>query len=235
MAWRVQSLCEGPVVLNDLGLIFTKGSIRDLDVIGREHAEKSNDIKLALQKGWLRELEKSPSPGAPDSANGLGQEVVDQLQATAQKAEEAATQAQKISESQNALIEKLEANNAKLQEQLSQQQQHMQAQGEHAEALVAKSEDILQEVRNFIEKSPLDAKVLAEALKNIQAERALIKGEKEHLMSSGDSEAEISLKTKILDLKDQKLEKNAEQIGKSISGSVEDIDDLLEDMDELGI
>ena len=53
--------------------------------------------------------------------------------------------------------------------------------------------------------------------------------------SSGDSESEIKARSRILDLKDKKLEKNASDIGKSITKSADDIDDTLDALDALGL
>lgn len=222
MTWRVQSLNEGPLVLGDIGLTFRKNDIRDLDLIGREHAEGSNDIRIALDKGWLKELEKGPSPaGAGSGSVGVPQEVVDKLSAAAERAE-------KTANAQSELIDKLEGSNRRLEEQLRIQQEKMAQQDN-------KTDGVVEEVRAYLEKDPLGIKVLKETLENIAAERGVIANEKAELKSSGDSEAEISAKDKILNLRDKKLEKNAESIGKTIAGSADDIDDLLGDLDALGI
>lgn len=234
MVWRVQSLCEGPVVLNDIGFTFIKGGIRDLDLIGRENAEKSNDIKLALQKGWIKTLQKDPST----PSGGIDQAILDKLQESSIKATAAAVQAEKTAASQADMIgrleeskAKLEENNSKLQAQIEVQQTKLEAQQAQMSELVDKSNQILSEVRAFVEKSPIDARVMAEALRNIKIERTDLHG----MISTGDSATEIEAKQKILRMRDEKLKKNADNIGKAISKTAEDIDDTLEALDALGI
>lgn len=222
MPWRVQSVSEGPVCLSDIGINFRKGDIMDLDLLGREHAESSNDIKLALQKGWIREIEKTP---APSGKTDIDPELVEKLSSAAQRADAAANAMEEqkaVMDGQRSAIERLEASNEKLQEQLS-------AQGQRGDA------DVLSEVRKYLENDPLGIKVLKETLENIQLERGQIAEQKKSLHSSGDSETEIEAKERILKMRDEKLEKNAEKVGKTISESSEGIDDLLGDMDALGI
>lgn len=220
MPWRVQSVSEGPLVLSDIGLTFRKGDIRDLDLIGRENAERSNDIKYALIKGWLVELEKGPGPDKP-AATGVDPAVVAQLSAAAQKADQTVT--------------KLEQSNQKLQEQLKIQSEKLDQQEKHNAEVMAKADMVLEEVKTFFHNNPLDIRVFKEALENIKVERSEIKDAREVLKDSGDSEAEIAARDRILKLKDEKLEKNAGDIGKSISKSADDIDQALDAMDELGI
>ena len=159
MAWRIQSMSEGPVILSDLGLTFTKGSIRDLDVDpGRVNAEQSMDIKLALQKGWVKQLEKSPYKPTQTPGSSIDPDVIDKLQETAQKAENAALQAEKVSLAQTSMMDKLEENNIKLQDKIQKQQEELVKQQAQNATLVSKSEQILLEVKSFIKESgPMDA------------------------------------------------------------------------------
>lgn len=229
MVWRVQSVSEGPVVLNDIGFIFTKGAIRDLDLIGRENAEKSNDIKLALQKGWLKELEKSGRPSLPESP-ALDSGLIDKLNESINKANATVAQTEQVSAAQQAMIAKLEENNSKLQAQLQAQQQKLDNQETQMSVLVSKSDAILAEVKALFDKDPIGTRTMLEALKNIKSERADIK---EAMETTGDSEQEIAASHKILEMRDKKLEKNADQIGKSLSKDSESLDDMVDDLDEI--
>ena len=220
MSWRVKSMMEGPVVLADLGMTFTKGQIRDLDLVGREHAEKSNDIRIALTKGWLAELNKDPSPVREDVSKGL-KEVAEKVAGNAERA--MAAQAQ--------VIAKLEDQNRRLAEQLERQ---AEKDGQQSEIL-DKTTRILDEIRAFADRDPVLLKSLREAMENIKSERAVIAEEKAELGASGESQAEIEAHERILQLKDGKLEKNFEDIGKSISKEADSVDDALAAMDELGL
>ena len=58
MAWIIQSNSEGPVIIADIGLTFSAKQIKNVDLIGRHNAEQSNDLKLMIQKGFLKEIKK---------------------------------------------------------------------------------------------------------------------------------------------------------------------------------
>jgi hypothetical protein len=211
---------EGPVILADLGLTFTKGQIRDLDLMGRENAEKSNDIRIALTKGWLAELNKDPSPAArPDVAEGIRQ-----------AAERVAGDAERAMAAQRGVIEKLEDQNRKLAEQLERQAKN---EGRQAEIL-DKTTRILAEVKSFAERDPVLLRSLKETMENIVSERTSIREASEEAKSSGVSEKEIEAQERILKLRDQKLEKNFEQIGKTISKEADSVEDALSALDQLG-
>lgn len=211
MAWVIQSQNEGPLHLADIGIMLLKGQMRDLDLIGRENAERSNDIKLALQKLWIKTIRKDPYT---NGGSTMSPQVVQGLQEATAKATEAAKAAISVAED-------LKTRNVQLQGQLNEQKKQ--------------SDKILTELRAFADAHPLHLRTILEAIKNAQFERAQIATEKAATPSDDMTEGEMKARDKILELKDKKLEKNIENLGKTISASSEDVTDVLDQLDELGI
>ena len=221
MAWEIVSTMAGPVELSDLGIILTKSCPRrDLDLIGRENAERSNDVRLALAKGWIRTIRKDATSR---EVGGVSPQVVQELQEATKRVNEAAqahADVVKQLDDRNARLEELEDRNKKLEQSLQEQK--------------GKQEEILAEVRAFAGTFPLGIKTIKEAMKNAQVERAAIASEKEKL-SEADSEADLKATVKIMAAKDKKLEKNLDKMGKTVSGSAEDVKDVLDAMDALDL
>lgn len=211
MAWVIQSQNEGPLHLADIGIMLLKGQMRDLDLIGRENAERSNDIKLALQKLWIKTIRKDPYTNGGGS---MSPQVVQGLQEATVKAAEAAKAAISVAED-------LRTRNVQLEGQLNEQKKQ--------------SDKILSELRAFADAHPLHLKTILEAIKNAQVERVHIAEERKVAPADDMTEGEMKARDKILELKDKKLEKNIENLGKTISASSEDVTDVLDQLDELGI
>jgi DNA repair exonuclease SbcCD ATPase subunit len=215
-------MSEGPVILSDVGMTFTRGQIRDLDLIGRENAEKSNDIKLALMKGWVKELRKDPR----SSSSGLDPKVVQDMQDATAKTNQVAAKLEQVAADQKQAIGKLEESNKRLEEELK-------AQKEQNAAVLSNTERLMVKMQEMIDQDPLRMKAIKEALENIQVERADIASQRDAL--SGDSETEIKASEKILQMRDKKLQKNYEGLGKTIIQTPDSIQDALDAMDTLGI
>lgn len=232
MAWVIQSVMEGPVCLDDIGINLTKGQFRDLDLIGRENAERSNAVKLALAKCWIRTVKKDASTSG---GGGVSPEVVEAITDATSKINEATS-------ANTELVRRLEERNKELERQLEEQRkrfdEQLAEQRQHNDNVVANANKVLDEVRSFSEKFPLEIRTIGEAMRNIQVERANVAEEKSSLAAlaaSGHSEAEIKAQEKILSLKDKKLEKNFKELGKTVSASATDVNDALDALDELGI
>lgn len=222
---------EGPLNIADMGLAFMKGQIRDLDLVGRENAERSSDIKLALMKGWLRELEKGPSA----SPAGLDPAVVDNLAQAAQKASDMAAQASETVAAQSNMISRLEETNSRLEAQLTKYEEDSRLKERQQAELLEKTQRILEEVRAYNERDPLTLRTIKEALRNIQAEKKEVRARTDGLESDGTSDGEIEAHQKILSLKEKTLDKNFEDLGKSVSKEANSVEDALDALDELGI
>lgn len=214
MSWVVQSASEGPVILSDIGMTFTKGQIRDLDIIGRENADRSNDIKLALAKGWIRELKKDAHSGA----GALDPRLLEGLKETATKANDAVAKMEQAASEQRQTIQKLE--------------EELRAQKEQN---TSNTERLMAKMQEMIDHNPLHIKAIKETLENIQSERGAISRKREEMIEPGHSEAEIKANEKILQMRDKKLQKNYEELGKTITQAPNDIQDALDALDKLGI
>lgn len=215
MAWIVQSMTEGPLCITDVGITMTKGQLRDLDLIGRDNAERSNDIKVLLLKGFLRTVRKDASP----SISSADPKIIEQLKEAAEMANKA-----------NQQLETANANNAALQQQLAEQKKK-------TEEAVDISKKVLEELRAFAEHDPLGIRTIKKALENIQAEKGQVVKEIAESRKAPEPVSDRELKTheQILRAKERKLEKNFKELGKTVSKSAEDIDDLVDAMDEEGI
>ena len=218
MSWIVQNMCEGPLCITDVGITMNgKGQLRDLDLIGRDNAERSNDIKLLLQKGFVRTVRKdaAPSVSAPPDPK-----LMEQLKTTAEMATKA----------NEALIMASQQNTA-LQQQLDDQRK------QNSETMdLAKK--ILEEVRGFAKAEPLDVRVIKEALDNIKAEKLHVArqiAEVEEAKPKDITDRELEAHEKILKVKEKKLEKNFQELGHTISKSAEDVDDVLGALEDEGI
>jgi len=201
MAWLIQSNSEGPVIIADIGLTFTARQIKNVDLIGRHNAEQSNELKLMIQKSFLKEIKKDASE------DGVTSQVIQQFNATV--------------EAQSTKIEALEEQNQEMKKQ--------------NEDLHTKIDKVLSEVQAFALKFPMDARTIAAAMRNIEAERGHIAQRRAEFPSSGESEAEIKTHDKILAMKEKKLEKNVKNLGSTISESANDYKDALDALDELDI
>jgi hypothetical protein len=66
------------------------------------------------------------------------------------------------------------------------------------------------------------------------AERAQIAGKREELAFEADAKADLKAHSILADAKDRKLQKNMDNIAKTVSGAG-DINEVLDAMDELGL
>jgi len=217
MAWIVQSMTEGPLCITDVGITMTKGQLRDLDLIGRDNAERSNDIKVLMLKGFLRTVRKDASP----SASSADPKILEQLKEAAEMANKA-----------NKQLEAANANNEALHKELAEQKKK-------TEEAIDISKRVLKEVQAFAAEDPLGIRTIKKALENIQVEKVRVAKE---IADAGArktpepvSERELKAHEQILKAKEKKLEKNYKELGNTVSKSAENIDDLVDAMDEEGI
>lgn len=223
MSWMIQSMNEGPIILSDVGITMTRGQIRDLDLIGRENAERSNDIKLALMKGWIKELRKDAH-----SASGIDPKIVQQMQEAASKANHVAEQLEQVTADQKQTIGKLEESNKRLGEEL-------EAQKATTAEVLSNTKQLMTKMQEMIDQDPLRMRAIKEAIANIKVEQVAVSKEQKELAASGDSEAEIKAREKILQMKEKKLKKNYDDIGRTMTDDSSQIDEALDALDSLGI
>ena len=217
MGWIIKNRHAGPVEIRDLSVWFQGLQIRDLDIIGRENVERSNDLKLLFNKGFLEQIRKD----AHSSANSIDPKSIEQLNAAVARVSEVSARAAADQAAHAKQMGAIQTENENLKKSMAEQ--------------AVLTNTVLSEVREFAKKFPADVKTFSEAMRNIVAERSAIAEKREELADAGVSEAEIKVADRILSLKDKKLEKNLENLGKTVSGSAADVKGALDAMDELGI
>lgn len=215
MAWIIKSNTEGPVIINDLGIILTKGQMKDLDSLGRETAERSNDVKILMNRKPPLIVEISKDPVASHTA--VPPQVMAELASSTAKLTEAVTTVQ---QQQNVITEQAAT--------INQMKEDMKEQG-------SKTDQILAALKQFSQDYPVEIRTIKKAMENIQTERIHIAERREELKSSDEiSEGEIRTQERILANKDKKLEKNLMDLGKSVTkNSVQDAKDVSDALDEL--
>lgn len=219
MTWTIQSVSEGPVIIQDLNIILHKNQMKDLDLaVGRQTAERSNDLKVLFN---LKHIETRKKDEVIDTT--IDPKILTTLTESANKANEAANNAMAANQANMETIHKLE--------------EQVKIANEQNAEMGKKMDRVLDAVAKFAESHPIDIRVMKEAMENIAAERQQIAIKKELVQNEENSDSEVALQTKILNIKDKKLEKNYNDIGKSIVKNIEDanVEDSLNAMDELGI
>lgn len=217
MAWIVQSVSEGPVCITDVGITMTKGQLRDLDMIGRDNAERSNDIKVLMLKGFIRTVRKD---AAPSSVATPDPKIMEQLKAASEMAAKA-----------NEALNAANANNIALQQQLVEQKQK-------TDEAVDLAKKVLEEVRAFAKSDPLGVRTIKEALENIKTEKIQVVqqiAETEAKVKENVSDRELKAHEQILKAKEKKLDKNFKDLGHTVSKSSDSVEDLLDTLDKEGI
>jgi len=215
MAWIVKNISDSIIDIRELCINFQGKAVKDLDIIGRDNAERSSELKQMFQKGFLITIAKDPAPK-------IDGQLIQKLEAAAGKIEKATSQG----EQHAAELEKLKQSNEELKTQV--QQANIQ--------MASKVDGILEQVKAYAEKFPIHAQVVAEALKNIKIEKGDIASQREQLQSSGTSEGEIKTQDKILAAKEQKLQKNVENMGRTVfHDDKADLDKQLKALEEAGI
>lgn len=226
MSWIVMNAGEGPLIINELGINLTGKQHFDLDMIGRVNAERSNEVKLALQKGWLKQVRKDASAEGsaitPAALNDIKTSVAASVSAS-------------VAAGQQSLEAELAKTRLEL-EAAKKRQAEMQAEmlQKHDQASV-RQDLILAELQKLSQMQPAFVETVKKAMSNIKIEQATIAHQREEIKESGASPEEIKAQEKILALKDKKLEKNYQDIGKSLSKNASNVDEALDALDELGV
>jgi len=222
MAWIIQSTTDQTVIVSDINIIFGPKQIRNLDLIGRRNAESSHNLKQLLSDGTFKEIRKDPSEDTIDP------KLVQQLQETV-KAN------QQVVQAQTQTIQTLQTSNT----EVKKQNEEVKIQNEEIklqnEALKKQNETILEEIKKFAENRPTDVQTYAEAMRNILAEHGAIVAERQSVPQEEHSAAEIKTHDRILKKKQDKLEKNLQNLGNTVSHPGADHKEVLDAMDELGI
>ena len=229
MAWIIQSASPGPIVINDLGIMLTFNQTRDIDLIGRENAERSNDIKYFLAKEMIKTIRKDAYV-----SDKLDPALVQQIKTNSEEIKTAASNLSKIEGSVNQAFQAAQM----AQEAVVKMNDELDEQKKQNEAILETNKKVLDVVMKFAEDHPVEIRKIKEALENIKIERTVISEKQQALEQSTEmSDAEIKTQEKILGLKDKRLEKNITEIGKKIvkSEDSKDISDAISGLEDLGI
>jgi hypothetical protein len=232
VTWLVQNTTGGPVCIRDLSdLVLAPKGIKDLDVLGREIAERSRDILYLIEKKFVKVLRKDPSPSANSTEAILGaQQAVTMANEAIDAAKNTSEAAKLTVEGNEKIIQELKEQNKLLLEALKLQQEGSKQQ---SNAMIS----IAEEVKRFVEKQPVVAKDIAEAMRNIKTEKEQISKELQEIEKSEASENEMKTHEKILKMKGDKLDKNFKDLGKTVSKKVSEsnVDNILDALDDIGI
>lgn len=215
VAWIVQNTSNSIVCIDDLGIVLQRGQTRDLDLIGRDNAERSRNLKNAISGGLLTEVKKDV---ISSTGSSVDQQVIDSMKKTTEQAVAAATAAQDAV--------KVQAETIKNQNQVMAEQS----------AALKSTTAALDKMRDLFERFPEEMRAIKDAMTNIKIERTVIAEKQTTPFTDGMSEAELKTQEKILKKRDAALEKNYQQLGETITKKVDaDLGDALDAMDQLGI
>lgn len=226
--WIVQSIFAGPLVINDLGLMFTYGQVKDLDALGRDVAERSANLKQALEENKLRTIKKTPP------ANSVSNEAIAQLAEASQQSMQAAGKMEQVASAQEEYIKTLKEQIALLTEQNKALQEQSKLQSAQMAQVQETTNKVLEKVMAYAESHPLEIRQLKQTFENIQVERGRIAQQIAELPASGMSDEEIKTQERMLKARDQKLQRNAENIGKTVSqNDASDVNAALDALKDL--
>jgi len=229
MAWIIQSISQGPIVINDLGIMLTFNQTRDIDLVGRENSERSNDIKYFLAKGMIKTIRKDAY-----SSDKLDPALVQEIKNNSEEIKTATANLSKIEGSVDQAFQAAQMAQAAVVKMTG----DIEEQKKQNEAILETNKKVLDVVMKFAEDHPVEIRKMKEAIENIKIERTIISGKQEALQQNTEmSDAEIKTQEKIMGLKDKRLEKNIKEIGKKIvkSDDSKDITDAISELEDLGI
>jgi myosin heavy subunit len=221
VAWIVQNTSNSIVCIDDLGIVLQRGQTRDVDLLGRDNAERSRFLKNAISGGLLTEVKKEVITPV---GSGIDSKVVDDMKKTTEQAVAAATAAHDAVKTQ---VETINKQN----ETINKQTEIMQKQSESLNDTTA----ALNKMRTLFEQFPMEMRAIKESMSNIRVERSEI-AEKQAALTDGTSDAELKTQEKILKKRDAALEKNYKHLGETVTKKIDaDLGDALDAMDQLNI
>jgi chromosome segregation ATPase len=215
MAWVIKNISGGAVIISDLNFILHQNQSRDLDLLGRDIAEKSVEVRQALVMKLIEEVRKDPVEGA---APVVSKEVIDEMKQTTEKAVEAAEKANEALQKQEETI--------KAQEEAIKGYQEEQKE----------TRSVLEQMKEMLALYPEETRAIKKAIEGIKTERVVIADKREELRANNDmSQAEIDAQERILQRRDERLEKNLDNMGESIKVEDADVQESMDALDELGL
>jgi chromosome segregation ATPase len=171
--------------------------------------------------GLIEEVKKDPS----NKADGLAPEIVEGMKQTAEKAVEAAEKA-------NDAFTRQEEALVKQDETIKAQEAAIKAYQEEQK----KTRSVLEQMKDMLAQHPEEMRAVKAAINGISKERVVIAEQREGLKTNPDmTQAEIDVQEKILQRRDERLEKNMENMGESIKVEDADVQESMDALEELGL
>lgn len=208
MSWIVKAISN--VSIADLNLNISANGIYDLDVLGRSHAENSKDLKILFARSLLKEIKKDAT-SQEDNIN------VTEIKQAVQEVKTTTTAQNTQIENQNKIIQQVSSETEKLKLEVSK--------------VNYKLDEVISMIRSYAEKEPVNARTIAEALKNANIELGKVNSELEE--KNNPSINEISTHDRILQNKQKTLKKNIENLSATITKPDVDTQKALEALDQL--
>lgn len=201
--WIVKNTLRATIKLRGLDVEIPSGEEFDLDTLGRNEAEGSNQVVVAFEEGWFENVYKASALDARETDFAL-----EPLQEG--KRERGVTQKH--------FDDRMAAFKAEMLEQMRSQ----------SEPVAAAADGNLEAVRSAMSD---DMKALTDELKLVRTKFASVKGRIQDDPSL--SEAEVKARLAFLDEQERELMKNFETVGKQVEdegGDVMNNADLLSNL-----
>jgi hypothetical protein len=206
--WIVKNSLRATLSLRGLGVQIPSGAEFDLDAVGRDTAEQSPQVAVAIEEGYLTNVFKAPREAAPAPAPAPAAPPPDLSGLVTSKDFEAF---------KNQFLTELRGQLPALQklDKLDQLQTGVQA-GMNA--------DIKDQLEGFRKSLSDDVRAAADEIKAVARDKIL--AEKRKILADQNlTEAEMKLRIAFLEEKERELETNFDSVGHQVEGQDGDVMD----------
>lgn len=207
--WIVKNSLRATLSLRGLGVSIASGAEFDLDAVGRDTAEHSPQVAVAIEEGYLTNVFKAPREAAPAAAPAAPAAPPPDLSGLVTSKDFESFKNQFLAELRGQLpaLAKLD--------KLDQLQT-----GAHQGPGV----DFKGELEGFRKSLSDDVKAAADEIKQVARDKIL--NEKRKILADQNlSEAEMKLRIAFLEEKERELESNFESVGHKVEGHDGDVMD----------
>lgn len=206
--WIVKNSLRATLSLRGLGVQIPAGAEFDLDAVGRDTAEQSPQVAVAIEEGYLANVFKAPREAAPAAPAAPAGPAPD-LSGLVTSKDFESFKSQFLTELRNQLpaLQKLD--------KLDQLQT-----GAHP----APGVDLKDQLEGFRKSIAEDVKAAADEIKQVARDKIL--AEKRKILADQNlTEAEMKLRIAFLEEKERELAKNFETVGHQVEGQDGDVMD----------
>jgi len=206
--WIVKNSLRATLSLRGLGVSIPSGAEFDLDAVGRDTAEHSPQVAVAIEEGYLANVFKAPREAAPAAPAPAASAPPPDLSGLVTSKDFEAFKHQFLTELRGQLpaLQKLD--------KLDQLQT-----GAHQPGI-----DFKGELEGFRKSISEDVKAAADEIKQVARDKIL--AEKRKILADQNlSEAEMKLRIAFLEEKERELETNFESVGHKVEGQDGDVMD----------